>query len=88
LARNVLRQSLFHSSCQKEQKEFCAEVAQDVLETANKDPDLPKKVITGDESWVYDYGPETKVHSSQWKSSKSSRMNEEGTAKSATSRPC
>ena len=58
----------------KEQKEFCAEVAQDMLETANKDPDFPKKVITGDESWVYDYDPETKVHSSQWKSPKSSRM--------------
>jgi hypothetical protein len=56
----------------KEQKEFCAEVVQDMLETANKDSDFPKKVITADESWVYDYDPETKVHSSQWKSPKSS----------------
>jgi hypothetical protein len=36
----------------KEQKEFCAEVAQDMLETANRDPDFPKKVITGDELFV------------------------------------
>jgi hypothetical protein len=35
----------------KEQKEFHAEVSQDMLETANKDTNFPKKVITGDESW-------------------------------------
>jgi hypothetical protein len=34
----------------QEQKEFRAEIAQDLLETANKDPHLPKKVITADES--------------------------------------
>jgi hypothetical protein len=36
----------------KKQKEFCAEVAQDMLETANKDPYFPKKFITGEESWA------------------------------------
>ena len=56
----------------EEQKEFRAEVAQNMLETANKDPDFPKKVITGDESWVLCYcDPETKAHSSQWKWPKS-----------------
>jgi hypothetical protein len=30
-------------------------------------------VITGDESWVYGYDPETKVQSSQWKHQTSSR---------------
>ena len=34
----------------QEQKEFCAEVAQDVLETTYKDPDFLKKFITRDES--------------------------------------
>jgi type I site-specific restriction endonuclease len=52
----------------QEQKEFRAEVAQDLLETTNNDPDLLKKVITRDESWVYGYDPETKAQSSQWKS--------------------
>jgi len=47
-----------------------AEVAQDMLETANKDPDFLTKVITGDESWAFD--PETKAHSSQWKLPRSS----------------
>ena len=32
----------------------------------NDDPDLLKKVITGDESWVYGYDTETKAQSSQW----------------------
>ena len=30
-------------------------------------PDLLKKVITGDESWMYGYNIETKAESSQWK---------------------
>ena len=34
----------------REQKGFLAAVAQDLLETANNDPDFLKKVITGDES--------------------------------------
>ena len=31
------------------------------------DENVLKKVITGDESWVYGYDPETKQQSSQWK---------------------
>ena len=33
----------------------------------NDYPNLLKKVITGDESWLYDYDIETKSQSSQWK---------------------
>ena len=35
--------------------------------------DLLKKVITGEESWVYGYDVETKAQSSQWKHTKSPR---------------
>ena len=31
------------------------------------DENVLKKVITGDESWVYGHDPETKQQSSQWK---------------------
>ena len=55
----------------REQKEFRAEVAQDLLETTNNDPDFLKKVITGDEAWLYVYDPEIKAQSSQWKSPES-----------------
>ena len=71
----------------QEQKEFRAEVAQDLLQTANKDPYFPKEVITGDESWVYGYNTETKAQSSQWKSPESpcpKKAQPVGT----TSRPC
>jgi len=50
----------------QEQKEFLAEVAEDMLQTTNNDPDFLKKVIIRNESWVYGYDPETKAQSSQW----------------------
>lgn len=56
-----------------EQKEFRLDVAQDMLECVSDDPDFLKTVITGDETWVYGYDPETKAQSSQWMSSTSPR---------------
>ena len=50
-----------------EQKEHCAAVANDLIQTATNGPDFLKKLITGDESWVYSYDPEMKAQSSQWK---------------------
>ena len=47
------------------------EIAQDMLTTFNDNPDLLKKIITGDESWVYGYDSETKAQSLQWKRPKS-----------------
>ena len=41
---------------------------QEMLTTFNDDSDLLKKVITGDESWVYGYDIETKALTSQCKS--------------------
>ena len=43
------------------------DIAQEMLTTFNYDSDLLKKVITGDESWVYGYDIETKAQSYQWK---------------------
>ena len=48
-------------------------IAQKMLNDVNDDPDLLKKVITGDESWVYGYDVETKAQSSQWKHTESPR---------------
>jgi len=50
-----------------EQKQLRVEVAQDMLDCAESDSNFMNTVITGDESWVYGYDPETKTHSSQWK---------------------
>lgn len=62
----------------REQKEFCAEVTRDLLETANNDPDFLKKDIARDEQEVYGYDPKTKALSSQWKSPVSPRPKKAG----------
>jgi hypothetical protein len=57
----------------QEQQQFRLEVARDMLECANGDPEFLKTVTTGDETWVYGYDTETKVQSPQWKHSSFSR---------------
>ena len=44
-----------------EQKQRPKDLAQEMLATFNDDPDLLKKVITGDKSWVYGYDIKTKA---------------------------
>ena len=51
-----------------EQKEHCAAVATDLIQTATNEPDSLKKVINGDDSSIYNYDLETKAQLSQWKS--------------------
>jgi hypothetical protein len=55
----------------QEQQQLLLEVTLAMLECANRDTEFLKTVITGDETWVYGYDPETKVQSSQWKYSSS-----------------
>jgi len=52
-----------------EQKQLRLEIAQDMLDCVESDSNFLITVITGDESWVYGYDPETKAQSSQWKHS-------------------
>ena len=49
----------------EEQKQLCMEIAQDVLDCEDHNPDFMKIIITSDETWVYGYDPETKFQSSQ-----------------------
>jgi hypothetical protein len=44
-----------------EQKEIRLAVARDLLQCAGQDANYLKTLITGDESWVYGYDPETKA---------------------------
>ncbi|XP_025193608.1 protein GVQW3-like [Melanaphis sacchari] len=57
----------------EQQKSLRLEIAQDNLEMINSDENFLKKVITGDELWVYGYDPETKQQSLQWKHASSPR---------------
>jgi len=47
-----------------EQNQLRLEVAQDMLDSANSDPEFLNIVTTGDVSWIYGYDPETKAQSS------------------------
>jgi len=56
-----------------EQKERRVAVCQELRQRALDDPSFMSRVITGNESWVYGYDPETKQQFSQWKSPGSPR---------------
>ena len=57
-----------------DQKALCIPVCRDVKQKARDDPNFTFNIITGDETWVYGYDPETKQQSSQWKSPNSLRL--------------
>jgi len=46
-----------------EQKQLHLEVAQDMLDSANRDPEFLIIMAIGDKLWVYGYDPETKAQS-------------------------
>ena len=54
----------------EEQKQRRVTICQDLLERQN---DILGRVIIGDETWVYQYDPETKRQSAQWKTVNSPR---------------
>ena len=45
------------------QKQHRMDISQEMLTKLNNDSDLLKKVLTGDESWVYGYDSEAKAPS-------------------------
>jgi len=67
-----------------EQKEHCVAICYELRQRAVDDPSFISRVITGDESWVYGYDPETKQQSSQWKSPGSPRPKKTRQSRSAT----
>jgi hypothetical protein len=49
------------------------EICQNLLGRLEIEPDFLEKVITGDESWVHDYDPQTKRQSEDWHTKSSPR---------------
>jgi len=66
------------------QKEHRVAICQELCQCALDDPSFMSRVITGAESWVYGYDPETKQQSSQWKSPGSPRPKKARQSCSAT----
>ena len=56
-----------------EQKANRLEICQDLLVRLEIEPNFLHKVIAGDESWVFDYDPETKRQSEDWHTKSSPR---------------
>jgi len=56
-----------------EQKANRLEICQDLQGRLEIEPNFLDKVITGDESWVFDHDPETKRQSSEWHTKSSPR---------------
>ena len=54
----------------EEQKQRSVTICQDTLE---RQDNILGRVIAGDETWVYQYDPETQRQSAQWKTANSPR---------------
>ena len=65
-----------------DQKDSRVAICQELKETVINDPTLLLNVITGDESVVYAYDPETKLQSLQWKGPGSPKPKKAGMQKS------
>ena len=50
-----------------DQKALHVSVCREIKQQARDDPNFISNIITGDETWVYGYDPETKQQSSHWK---------------------
>ncbi|UYV83947.1 hypothetical protein LAZ67_X000672 [Cordylochernes scorpioides] len=50
-----------------EQKLCRLETCEDMLEMTRSNPEWKDKIITGDETWVYGYDPETKPQFAEWR---------------------
>ena len=57
----------------EDQKQRRVNFCKDMLKKKRDDPDIIYQVITGDETWVFQYDPETKRQSMQWKTADSPR---------------
>ena len=55
------------------QKERRVQACQYILEQLETESTFLKRVVTGDESWIFEYDPLTKWHSLKWKSALSPR---------------
>jgi hypothetical protein len=66
----------------EDQKVHRKEVSAEMLEWLETEPHFLNWVITGDESWFFEYGPETKRQSEEWHMPQSPRQKKARMSKS------
>ncbi|EGI60232.1 PREDICTED: putative uncharacterized protein FLJ37770 [Acromyrmex echinatior] len=52
----------------EDQKELRVSRCQELLDLIQKEPDFLNSVVTGDETWMFEYDPESKRQSNEWHS--------------------
>jgi len=73
LARRKLCAKIVPKTLTIEQKDNRKDVCLHLLERIQSDRNFLKKVITGDETWISEYDPETKRQNKEWHTSASLR---------------
>jgi len=48
-------------------------IAKDMISKAESDPTFIKRIITGDETWIYEYDTQSRHQANEWKASNESR---------------
>ena len=66
----------------EDQKQRRVNICKGVLQKVRDDPDILYLVMTAEETWVFQYDPETKRQSMQWKTSESPKPKKAHTSKS------
>lgn len=66
----------------QEQKDNRMNICSDIMNRLTEEPDLLSKIITCDETWIFQYDPETKCQSMHWKTPESPRMKKARMSKS------
>jgi predicted nucleotidyltransferase len=66
----------------QEQKDNCKNICSDITERITEQPDVLEKVITCNETWIFQYDPAIKTQSMHWKTLTSLRMKKARMSKS------
>ena len=66
----------------EDQKQKRVKFCDDMLDKIKHDSDILRQIITGDETWLFQYDPKTKRQNMQWKTAESQRSKKVRVSKS------
>jgi len=72
--RRFMRQFVPHT-LRSDKKSMRINHSRDIVAAAENNPNFLKSIVTGDETWCFQYDPETKRQSAEWKSKNSPQAN-------------
>ncbi|KAG5306241.1 SETMR methyltransferase, partial [Acromyrmex insinuator] len=66
--RTILHEDLGPHTLRSDQKSARINYSRDIVAAAENNANFLKSIVTGDETWCFQYDPETKRQSAEWKS--------------------